>query len=110
MLIQREIVSAIRRANSNNNQLMSDSVYLDDTEFLSNNNTPELDIISEETCNEINSEITKHLSQFENLVVKYYLKGYTYTDIAKILNKTPKAIDNALSRIKSKLKYLKEMI
>lgn len=110
MLIQREMVSAIRKANSSNNQVMSDSVYLDDTEFLSNNKYPELDILSEETCNEISDEIKKNLSSFENQVVKYFLKGYTYTDIAKILNKTPKAIDNALSRIKTKLKYLKEIV
>ena len=55
-------------------------------------------------------EIYKNLSSFESSVVKYYLKGYTYIDIAKILNKSSKSIDNALHRIKDKLKYLKERL
>ena len=43
-------------------------------------------------------------------MVTYYLKGYSYVDIAKKLGETPKSIDNALTRIKKKLQFLKERL
>ena len=39
----------------------------------------------------------------EMQVLSLFLKGLTYQEIAKRLGKSPKAIDNALQRIKSKL-------
>ena len=106
-IIEREIISAIRKSHTNNNEMLSDAVYVELDEFSSETN-PELDIISEETYRELSESILKNLSDFESSVVKYYLKGYGYVDIAKMLNKTPKSIDNALKRIKTKLKFLKE--
>lgn len=108
-LIVREIISAIRRANTGNNSILNESVSFDDN-LISALNHPEKYVIDEENYNEINDEIYKLLSPFESMVVKNYLKGYNYIDIATILDKDPKSIDNALSRIKSKLKHLKEKI
>ena len=54
--------------------------------------------------------MSEKLSGFEKIVADYYLKGYNYQDIAKITGKTSKSIDNALSRIKKKLEYLKERL
>lgn len=106
-LIEREIISAIRKAHTNNNEVFADTVLVEADEFSSETN-PELDIISEENYRELHESILKNLSAFESSVVEYYLKGYGYVDIAKMLNKTPKSIDNALKRIKEKLKFLKE--
>ena len=106
-IIEREIISAIRKSHTNNNEMLSEAVYLEPDDFSSETN-PELDIISEETYRELNESILKNLSPFESSVVKYYLKGYGYVDIAKMLDRTPKSIDNALKRIKTKLKFLKE--
>lgn len=109
-LIEREIISAIRRANSGSQHFLSDSVLIDAEDEFSDNISPESDLICEENIDELNKEIQEHLSPFERTVVGYYLKGYSYVDIAKILNKTNKSIDNALSRIKKKLNYLKERL
>lgn len=38
----------------------------------------------------------------ENKVLDYYLRGYGYVQIAEIMGKTPKSIDNALQRIRGK--------
>ena len=43
------------------------------------------------------------LSSFEQKVWDLYLKGVSYTEIAKLTNKTPKAVDNAITRAKRKL-------
>ena len=43
------------------------------------------------------------LSPFESEVWELYIKGVSYTQIAKITGKTPKAVDNAITRAKRKL-------
>ena len=110
MLIEREIISAIRSANSGNQQALSDSVFIDNDDELGDFACPETDFIDEESINELTREINAKLSKFEKVVVDYYLKGYNYIDIAKITGKTSKSVDNALSRIKKKLEFLKERL
>lgn len=109
-VVEREIISAIRRENAGKNRMLDESVLVDDIEVLHGNTYPEKDIITEESYKELSEEILKTLSSLEVKVVRLYLKGYVYTDIAKMLDKTPKSIDNALTRIKSKLRYLKERL
>ena len=46
----------------------------------------------------------KILSPFEYEVLQLYLKGYGYQQIARQMQKPPKAIDNALQRIRSKVR------
>ena len=43
------------------------------------------------------------LSSFENQVLRLYIMGHTYTEISERLGKNPKAIDNAIQRIRKKL-------
>ncbi|MGN0960728.1 MAG: sigma-70 family RNA polymerase sigma factor [Christensenellales bacterium] len=110
-IIEHEIINAIRKANSGSQQFLSESILLSDDEVLSSDElTPENNFISEESTVELTNEIYDKLSKFERLVVDYYLKGYSYTDIAKLLGKPSKVIDNALTRIKKKLEYLKERL
>lgn len=109
-VIEREIIDAIRHATSGGQQLLTDSVLLNDDMLSSEEMTPEVSFISEESTSELTYEIYDKLSKFERLVVDYYLKGYSYLDIAKMLGKSSKSIDNALSRIKKKLEYLKERL
>lgn len=109
MLIEREIISAIRRANAGNQQPLSESVLINDDQ-LGDISSPETDFIDEETTLELTNEIMNQLSGFERIVVEKFLAGYKYTDIAKITGKPAKSIDNALSRIKKKLAYLKERL
>lgn len=110
MLIEREIISAIRRANSGSQQFLSESILVDNEDELTDNAYPESDLIEEENKIELTNEIFDKLSSFEKQVVEYYLKGYNYMDISKLLGKPSKSIDNALLRIKKKLNYLKERL
>lgn len=110
MLIEREIISAIRRANAGSQQVLSDSIFIDNDDELGDSACPESDFINEERTEALTTEIFQKLSKFEKVVADYFLKGYNYVDIAKLTNKTPKSIDNALSRIKKKLEYLKERL
>ena len=107
-VIMREIVSAIRRENTNKNQALDSSVLIDDDDILPSVDNPEKDILSAEIIQKINEDIDKLLSAKERIVVKYFVQGYSYVDIAKILDIKPKSVDNTLTRIKNKLKHIKE--
>jgi len=73
----------------------------------SNSLTPEESVLFKEKLVEVNNEINILLSSFEKKVLHLYIKGLNYNEIALLLNKEPKSIDNALSRIKIKLRDLK---
>ena len=67
---------------------------------------PEDLLIDKENVELIEKTIEKELSSFEKLVLDLYLTGMKYTQIAKVLGKDEKSTDNALQRIKNKLKKL----
>lgn len=69
--------------------------------------TPEEEVISKENVEDINDYIVKSLSDLEIEVLHLYMEGKNYKEIAKLLDKTPKSIDNALQRIKKKLEGVK---
>lgn len=69
--------------------------------------TPEDEIISKETIEDINEYIEAVLSELEIQVLNYHMEGKNYRDIAVLLNKSPKSIDNALQRIRKKLESVK---
>ena len=64
---------------------------------------PEEIVIGEENARNIKRKLYSRLSKMEMQVLSLFLKGLTYQEIAKRLGKSPKAIDNASQRIKSKL-------
>lgn len=128
LLIKRQIQSALVKNNRNKNLPLNAyfsinnqgkiliSVKGEDDEeneedncffITSNNLTPEESILFKEKINEVDSYINKLLSSYEKKVLSYYVKGLNYVEIAKILKKEPKSIDNALRRIKIKLRVLK---
>lgn len=67
---------------------------------------PEELLIDKENVENLAREIEKELSPFENQVLDLYLTGMSYSQIAKVLGKDDKSTDNALSRIKSKVKKI----
>lgn len=64
------------------------------------------DVIRREELRELNKKIENALSDFENKVWKYYVSGSSSREIAVNLGKTEKSIDNAIFRIRQKLKGL----
>ena len=110
LLIERQMLDAIRKANTNKNQVLSSSMLVDNDDVLSSEATLEDDMIVYENSKMLIEEMETTLSKKEKEVFEYYLQGYGYQDIAKILNATPKSIDNTLTRVKNKLKSLRERL
>ena len=63
---------------------------------------PEEAFFNNEDVNIINEKLGEILSKFELSVLYLVSSGMTYKEIATVLGKTPKSIDNALQRIKKK--------
>ena len=67
---------------------------------------PETIVIDRENTEQMRNKIRECLREFENEVLYLHLEGKTYTQIAVLMEKTPKSIDNALQRIRGKIKEL----
>lgn len=65
---------------------------------------PEELLIDKENVENIERIIEKELSSFEKEVLDLYVIGMSYSQIAKILGRDEKSTDNALQRIKTKLR------
>ena len=68
--------------------------------------TPEQLIISKESLCHLNRRIDEMLTEFEKSVFALYIGDMSYADMAATLNKPKKSIDNAIHRIKAKLRKL----
>lgn len=73
------------------------SMYIDNPETL---------VISQENANILQEKLVESLSKFEQEVIVLYLAGNNYTQIAKLIDRTPKSVDNALQRIRSKMTHI----
>ncbi|HBA69156.1 MAG TPA: RNA polymerase subunit sigma-70 [Lachnospiraceae bacterium] len=66
--------------------------------------SPEEMMIDRENVENLEKAMEKELSTFEKQVLDLYLTGMSYVQIAKVLGKDEKSADNALQRVKGKLK------
>ena len=66
-------------------------------------NNPEELFLDKEYFVALEQKLKEHLSDLENRVLYLHLMGDDYRSIAKLLDKSPKSIDNALQRIKQKI-------
>lgn len=70
---------------------------------------PETEVLANESAKEIYTSLYRLLSAFEASVLGPYLEGFTVEEIAVSLGRTPKSVDNAVRRIRAKLrKYLSQ--
>lgn len=65
--------------------------------------SPEELVLARESKEELYTAFSQCLSTFENKVLDLYLDGLSYREIGQRLNKDPKAVDNAVQRIRRKL-------
>ena len=109
--VDRQIYNAIQSSNRQKHQPLNSYISLseqdgENEEHLGDNwgENPESIIIDQENVQDLEQEITATLSPMENQVLEYYLAGNRYGEIAQIMGKTPKSIDNALQRIRIKIR------
>ena len=109
LCIDRQLCSAVQYSNRQKHLPLNSYVSLSDeneSEHLEGSwsEDPETIMIDQESVRNLELEIAKALSPMENKVLNYYLRGYGYVKIAEIMGKTPKSIDNAVQRIRGKVR------
>ena len=83
-----------------------DEKYLIDSLRSEGDKSPEDMIIDRENVDTLEQRIEESLSQFEKHVLDLHLTGMSYVQIARVLGKDEKSTDNALQRIKVKIKKI----
>ena len=78
------------------------SLPLNDTIESSKENDPEVLYFGKEYTEAFAEQLKELLSPLENHVLYLHLMGTDYRTIAELLGKSPKSVDNALQRIKTK--------
>ena len=116
--IERKIISAVITARRQKQKVLNDSISYEINinedgskleELIKDVTTnPENILIDIENSKELMEEIENSLTPFELQVLQLKLDGFDYKEIASITNKEPKNIDNAIQRIKIKIKKILE--
>lgn len=108
LCIDRQLYSAVQSVNRKKHMPLNYYVSLSEEEEKNTYelwaDNPESIIIDQENTEALKKEISLLLSPMENKVLSSYLKGYGYIQIAEFLHKSPKSIDNALQRIRGKIR------
>lgn len=110
LCIGRQQSTAIESSNRNKNLPLNSYVSLSDEErrtaLLTNADSisPENILIGREEAEETMTKIRENLSPMERKVLDCYLEGQDYIEIAEKMGREPKSIDNALQRIRTKVR------
>lgn len=118
LCISRQMYSAIKGSNTQKNQPLNNYISIDSMEVsedrenpmeqllginFEKNKNPEQLVLDKEAASVLEYTLVGHLSEMEKQVLHFYMKDMNYNQIAAALGKEPKAVDNALQRIKKKL-------
>lgn len=113
MCINRNMQTAIKSSLRNKHRALNESLSLNnetDSEeeyinyIIDEHADNPLDVLlKDEQLRDFKAQIQNSFSKLEKKVLSEYLEGHSYNEIAFKLNKSVKAVDNTLQRIKKKL-------
>lgn len=101
--IKRSVISQIRKTNSLKN-IPQELITSIENVQLTDVNSPENILIEKENYKTLTDSIKLELSKMEYGVLQLFLEGNSYNQIAEKLGLTEKSVDNALARIRKKIK------
>ena len=106
LCVERQLYTAIEAAGRMKNAPLNAYISLsEESETLMDGGIEEA-VIEKASYQQIYANARKNLSSMEKEVLELFLEGKDYTEIAKILGKSDKSIDNALQRIKAKIRKI----
>ena len=119
LCVKRQIITAIKTATRQKHVPLNSYVSLNKPIYDEESDRTLMDVIegriinpedlfiSQEQVSHINKQIDVLLSDFEKQVLEAFMDGKSYQEIAVMLNRHVKSIDNALQRVKRKLMHFK---
>ena len=96
----------MEKATSQKAAALRNHVPLEDAEVVSDDSSPEQIFLNREALEAVMNGIQTLLTPMERKVLFAALEGMDYQTIAKSLNISPKSVDNALQRVRRKLKTI----
>lgn len=119
MCVNSRLQKALRHAKTQKNKINNETYSLEHVyeelgvpleDVLSDNhkNDPLMSMMDEEEYLEMIMTIKSTLSNFEIQVFELMVSNFNYVEIANLLDKTPKQIDNTIQRLKAKVKKVLE--
>ncbi|MDI9461732.1 MAG: sigma-70 family RNA polymerase sigma factor [Saccharofermentanales bacterium] len=121
MLIRARLIDAVRSGTRKKHQIMNESISLDEKinndpgtiqELLRQSGAPSLNpeekAIAQEEVEALQAFMHNKLSPLEAQVVALIGQGCSYREAAEILEKDNKSIDNAVQRIRRKMRRFKD--
>lgn len=112
--VEHKLSTLVRSSNTNKAKVLNSAISLDEPEndlvvnHFAFGSNPEEDMISRENREELYDKVMNTLTDFEKEVFQLKINHLSYIEIAEILDRKPKDIDNCLSRIKNKIKKITE--
>ena len=115
LCVNRKVYSSIIKAQRLKNKLFNEALRLEYTyddkplmEYISDNgeHDPLINMLKQEKLDELDVKIKKSLSDNEYCVYALMICGLNYNEIASILDKTPKQVDNSIQRIRNKIRKI----
>ena len=114
LCMRRQVLTAVRSAGAGKHKPLSDYVPLDDAGDFAlyapvdrRTASPEAILIKDEEATDRSQQVQSLLSAFEQETLSLYLAGHSHAEMAKRLHSTPKSVDNALQRVRRKLRDMK---
>ncbi len=119
LCISRQMYTAVQASNRKKHMPLNSYISLYATPESGNNSTneefinflglaeqknPEQLLIDKENVLSLERKIEEELSTFEKQVLDLYITGMSYTQIARVLGRDEKSTDNALQRMKAKIR------
>lgn len=114
--IKRQLATALEASNRKKQQPLNNYVPFssEDSEesggvfglWAGSSESPEQLVLEQEKLSEFVENIKEKLSRMERSVLNLYLEGYNYNQIAVVMDKPVKSIDNALQRIRQKIRTI----
>jgi len=114
LCITRQIITAVKSATRFKHSMLTESVSLDATrdedggslmDVIADSRVgdPERILMEKHTIRCLRSQTVEDLSDLEREVLRGYLNGRSYIDMATVLRRPAKTVDNALQRAKRKV-------
>ena len=117
LCVTRQVLTAIKTASRLKHQPLNSSVSIHRPMSLDDESDRELvdflvsarvvdpvdEVVAKDEVDQIRYYLATILSEFEADVLSMYLQGSSYVDIASLVGRPSKSVDNALQRVKRKL-------
>lgn len=110
MCINRQMYTAVQASARKKHEPLNEYVSLDEDPQMLLEDSPETMLLLQEKEGKREDMIARHLSSLEKKVLALYLEGMSYGQIAEKIGRPEKSVDNAIQRLKKKLKKVEKSV